>query len=274
MTVIPRDQTRDRRIEDPTNRWLVHPLAHALLPWAIRSGVSANAVSIIGLGLGLIAALCFARFHVPGFATLGLLFAALWLVADGLDGMIARATGTASPLGRALDGLCDHGVFFIIYVSVALAISTPMGWVLAVAAGCAHAVQSNLYEAERTRFHRRLRGDPGEVAPDRTRLPLERLYDFVTALSDRSAARFDRALAASPDRLAAGRRYAEAAIPAMRLLALETANARIMLLWLACMGGAPTLFFWAELGPLTLIAVTGILLHRRAEAAAIDQELA
>src|SRR3546814_9333837 len=44
-------------------------------------------------------------------ATIGLPLSLFWLVADGLDGMIARATGTPSAAGRVLDGLCDHGVF-------------------------------------------------------------------------------------------------------------------------------------------------------------------
>ena len=123
---------------------------------------------------------------------------------DMLDGMIARATGTASPLGRMLDGLCDHGVFVVIYVALGLAVNTTQGWVLMWVAGIAHAIQSNLFEAERTRFHRRAKGDPGEVAPVRTRMALERLYDSLTGVFDRAAARFDRALAAAPDRRALG----------------------------------------------------------------------
>lgn len=271
MTSIPRDQSRDRRIEDPTNLWLIHPLSHALLPWAIRARVSANAVSLAGLVLGACAALAFARWELTSFEHLGLLLAVGWLVADGLDGMVARTTGTASPIGRMLDGLCDHGVFALIYVSLALAIGTVEGWALAISAGLAHALQSNLLEAERARFHRRAKGDPGDLSPPRTRMPLERLYDAITAGFDRAAARFDRALAASPDPRAFGRRYADRAAPALRLLALGSANMRILTLWIACSFGDPTLFWWFELGPLTLIAVLGVLLHRRAEAASIQE---
>lgn len=271
MTSIPRDQSRDRRIEDPTNRWVIHPLAHRLLPWAIRGGVSANAVSVAGLALGAGAALAFARFEVPGFALLGLALAVCWLVADGLDGMVARATGTASPLGRVLDGLCDHGVFILIYVSIAMTIGTVEGWALALSAGAAHALQSNLFEAERARFHRRAKGDPGEHAPARTRLPLERAYDAITAGFDRAAAEFDRALAVAPDRRALGQAYAARAVPALRLLSLQSANVRLIILWLACTIGDPRLFWWFELGPLTVIAVIGIMLHRRAERALIQE---
>lgn len=271
MTSIPRDQSRDRRIEDPTNRWVVHPLAHMLLPWAIRARISANVVSIAGLALGAGAALAFARFSFDGFATVGLALAICWLVADGLDGMVARATGTASPLGRVLDGLCDHGVFALIYISLALVIGTVEGWALAITAAIAHGVQSNLFEAERARFHRRAKGDAGEISPTRTRMPLERAYNAVTAWFDRAAAPFDRALAASSDRHALGRAYAVKAAPALRLLALESANMRILAIWLACLLGDPRLFWWFELGPLTFVAIIGIALHRRAERAIIQE---
>ena len=185
--------------------------------------------------------------------------------------MIARATGSASPLGRVLDGLCDHGVFALIYVSLALAVGTAQGWVLAITAAIAHAVQSNLFEAERARFHRRAKGDAGEIVPARTGMPLERLYNGVTAWFDRAAAPFDRALAAAPDRLALGRAYAARAASPLRILALESANMRIAAIWLACLFGDPRLFWWFELGPLTVVAVIGIMLHRRAERALIQE---
>src|SRR4051812_1460321 len=46
------DGSRDRRIEDPTNLWIIHPAARALLPWFVSRGISANAVSVAGLCLG------------------------------------------------------------------------------------------------------------------------------------------------------------------------------------------------------------------------------
>ena len=42
--------------------------------------------------------------------------------------------------------------------------------------------------------------------------------------------------------------------------ALESANMRILAIWLACLFGDPRLFWWFELGPLTLVAVIGITL--------------
>ena len=171
MTVPLPDGSRDRRIEDPTNLWLIHPAARALLRPTIAAGIPANAVSMAGLALGVGAALCYARWNSPAFVLLGLALSVGWLIADGLDGMVARATGTASAVGRFLDGVVDHGVFILIYVAMALSIGTAEGWTLAVLAGAAHIAQSSLYEGERARFHRRVRGlaAPIPAAPAATR---------------------------------------------------------------------------------------------------------
>jgi CDP-diacylglycerol--serine O-phosphatidyltransferase len=264
MTFSSPDGSRDRRIEDPSNLWLIHPLARALLPRAVRSGVSANTVSVIGLVLGAGAASAFVRWPAVPAVLLGLLLAIAWMIADGLDGMIARATGTASALGRTLDGLCDHGVFVLIYVALALRIGTAEGWFLAIAAGAAHAVQSNLYEGERSRFHRRIKGVPSP-APVPSAGALVRFYDAVSRLPERLSAPFERALAATSDPQALGRLYGERAVPAMRLQSLLTANVRVGLITLACLVGDPRLFWAAEIGPLSLVALVGLLWHRRVE---------
>ena len=170
--------------------WLVHPAARALLPLALRLRISANLVSLCGLALGAGAALAYAQWHDWRFAFIGLALSVCWLIADGLDGMVARATGTASPLGRILDGLCDHGVFTLIYLVLAFSINTPGAWLLACLAGGAHAVQSSLYEAERARFHRRIRGVPEPIRHPTLGNPLVRTYDWVAGSLDRLAARF------------------------------------------------------------------------------------
>ena len=264
MTPPAPDGSRDRRIEDPTNLHIIHPLGRRLLGPALRARVSANAVSVAGLGIGAGAAWAFAHPADWRWSAVGLLLATAWLVADGLDGMIARATGTASPLGRMLDGLCDHGVFVLIYVAVALSVGTAAGWALAVVAGAAHAVQSSLYEGERARFHRRVKGVPSPAPTPPGGNPLVRLYDAVAFGMDRLCARFDRALD-GPDgaRLRAG--YADAAVAPMRLLALLTANMRVLALFGACLLASPTLFWWIEIGPMTLVAIWGIAWHRRTE---------
>jgi len=265
MTPPPRDGSRDRRIEDPSNLYLIHPASHALLPFALRHGVSANAVSLIGLACGTIAAVAYAHWRDPAMALVGLVFSVAWLVADGLDGMIARATKTASALGRTLDGLCDHGVFALIYLSLAWTIGTAEGWALALVAAACHAVQSSLYEGERARFHRRMRGQPLAAVPVPTGMVLVRLYDSVAGSVDRISMPFERRFGAAEDHAAFAAAYARAAVPVMRFQSLLTANVRVWAVCIACLLGSPRIFFWFEIVPLTLVCAAGLFRHRRVE---------
>lgn len=265
MTTPPPDGSRDRRIEDPSNLWIIHPAGRALLPRALALGVSANSVSIAGLFLGGAAAFAYAQWDRPAFAVVGLLLSVGWLIADGLDGMIARATGTASALGRALDGLCDHGVFALLYISLALSIGTVEAWALALTAAAAHAVQSSLYEGERARFHRRIRGVALDAPPVPAGMILVRIYDSVAGSLDRMAMPFERRLARDSDPVAFGARYGAAAVPAMRLMSLLTANMRVFAIFVACLAGNPRIFWWVEIVPMTIIVIVGTIAHRRVE---------
>ncbi|HVF95616.1 MAG TPA: CDP-alcohol phosphatidyltransferase family protein [Sphingomonas sp.] len=265
MTPPARDGSRDRRIEDPSNLYLIHPAARALLPRALALGISANVVSLIGLGCGTVAAVAYAHWGNPWYALAGLSLSVVWLIADGLDGMIARATGTASPLGRALDGICDHGVFALLYIALAVSVGTLEGWILAVVAAACHAVQSSLYEGERARFHRRVRGEALASVPVPGGMFLVRLYDSVAGSLDRVVMPFERRLGASADPAALGRAYGERAAPVMRLQSLLTANVRVWVIFLACLLADPRLFWWIEIVPLTVIAIIGLIRHRGVE---------
>ena len=146
----PPDGSRDARVEDPTNIWIVHLAGRMLLPLALRARIPANAVSVAGFVVGAGAALAYLGWRDPALATLGLLLSVGWLILDGLDGMIARASGTAGALGRFLDGVCDHGVFLLLYLALGASLNTPEGWITGTAAGLVHGVQANLYESERS----------------------------------------------------------------------------------------------------------------------------
>lgn len=264
MSRVFSDQSRDPRIEDPTNLWVVHRIARALLPPALKAGISANSVSLAGLGLGTLAALCFFGWSDWRLATLGFLLCIFWLVADGLDGMIARATKTASPFGRFMDGLCDHGVFALLYLALGLSLGTSKDLILMFAAGIIHGIQANLFEGERTRYHRRLRGDPApQLRPAAN--PLVRLYDGLANSLDRAGAPFETKLERSADKARLIERYSRLAVPPMRLQSLLSGNVRVIAIYVSCLAGDPRLFWWFELIPLSAVALAGILWHRRAE---------
>lgn len=261
--MIPPDRSRDPRIEDPTNLLVIHRTARALLPLALKHGISANAVSLVGLAVGTAAALCFYGWRDWRLVSLGFLLCVGWLVADGLDGMIARATGTASAFGRFLDGLCDHGVFILIYLALGLSLGTSQALLLMGVAGAAHALQANLFEGERTRYHRRLRGEP----PPQTRSsnPLVRGYDKLAGSLDRAGAPLEQQLRQTTDQPRLIERYRSLAVPPMRLQSLLSANVRVIAITAACLLGAPPLFWWFEIVVLSAVALAGVVWHRRAE---------
>jgi CDP-diacylglycerol---serine O-phosphatidyltransferase len=257
------DRSRDRRIEDPTNIWIIHPSAAFLLPWFLSLGISANAVSVGGFLIGALAALAYWNWDRWPIIWLGFLLSIAWLIADGLDGMIARAAGTASAVGRFLDGVCDHGVFLLLYVALAASLGTMGAWLLAACAAAAHALQSNLYESERGRFHRRCKGI-GSRAP-RSPNPILRTYDCVAGLIDRDSGRFDELLRQVPEPAQLGKEYGTRAARPLRLMSLLSANVRVYAIFLACMAGNPRLFWWFELLPLTAILAIGLFWHRAVE---------
>lgn len=260
----PPDGSRDRRVEDPTNLYVVHLIGRILLPLALRGGISANVVSLIGLTLGAGGAAAFVKWSDPRYATLGFALGVAWLIADGLDGMVARATKTASPFGRFLDGLCDHGVFLLLYLSLAASLGTPQGWLLAAAAGAAHALQATLYEGERTRFHRRLRGDLDSGTQPSSNL-LVRLYDSLAGSLDRLSVGFDLCLRSAPDVDAMVASYGQRASAPLRLMALLSNNMRLVIIYLACLAGDPRWFWLIEITVLTAILGIGILWLRAVE---------
>jgi phosphatidylglycerophosphate synthase len=252
------EPARPPEIELPTNRWLIHRLSAALLPHAIGARVPANAASLLGLAFGLLAAAAFLDWRDPGFVLLGWLLLIFWLVMDGLDGAIARATGTASPMGRFLDGFADYGVFVVVHVALVVSLdASPATLALALAAGAAHALQSAFYEAARATYRRRIAGvfavPPREAAGGL----VERVYNAIEARAGHRATAFDEGLAALPaaERGRAVARWAEAAAARLRLLGLLSSNARVHAIALACLLGNPALAWWWELGALSLLVL-------------------
>lgn len=91
---------------DAYARKLIDPPLDRVGGFLARAGVSANAVTLVGLGLGLLAAvsIVFGQFTLA----LGLVLASR--VADGLDGAVARAS-TRSDFGGYLDITADFAFY-------------------------------------------------------------------------------------------------------------------------------------------------------------------
>jgi phosphatidylglycerophosphate synthase len=97
---------------DAPARRLIDPVLDRLGRAVARTGISANTVTLIGLGLGLLAAVLIAMGY-PQWSLLPLLASRL---ADGLDGAVARAT-RKTDFGGYLDIAAD----FLFYGAIPLA---------------------------------------------------------------------------------------------------------------------------------------------------------
>jgi phosphatidylserine synthase len=92
---------------DTTTRRLLGPLWERVAQRLAARGVGATALTLVGLALGITAAVAAAFALWP--VALG-----LWLVSripDGLDGPVARASGTAGERGGWLDLVSDFAVY-------------------------------------------------------------------------------------------------------------------------------------------------------------------
>jgi phosphatidylglycerophosphate synthase len=89
----------------------LQPVARACVQW----GVSANTITFLSLILGAGAGVAIG-FGRPGLA--GLL-ATLSALGDGLDGLVARQSGTASDAGETFDAAVDRYVEFFFFAGLA-----------------------------------------------------------------------------------------------------------------------------------------------------------
>lgn len=146
---------RTQEIEDPSNRYFIHPLSHEAAKLFARLGISPNTVSVLGVPFGLAAAFLIFDYESKLNVIAAFLLLGVWHILDGADGQLARMTGKTSELGKIIDGVCDYLVYIGVYGAMALALAQqwgPIAWVLALAAGLSHAFQGSLYEFYRYEY--------------------------------------------------------------------------------------------------------------------------
>lgn len=275
---------RTQEIEEPTNRYFIHPLSWRLVRRLARWGVHPNTVSLTGLLLGAGAA--WAYYHYTSWlaCVLGLLFMVGWHVMDGADGQLARLTGRTSEIGKVLDGLCDHGTFVLIYSSLALATYPSAGWmawVLAVLAGMSHIVQASTYELQRQSYdywvYRKKNAQPITPAAFQEGLTQQRglsrwmgqLYLIYLRIQYRVGAAdlelkqlLEKALAQLEYSEKVRQMYRYVHRPLVRRWAVMSSNYRTLAIFIACLYGQPLAFFVFELVGLNLIFLLLVVQQR------------
>lgn len=266
---------RPPEIEEPTNRWVVHPIGDAILPLLMRFNVHPNLVSFAGMAAGLMAAWFYFHWDDPWMATAGFAYMIAWHVLDGVDGKLARATGKTSKAGKYIDGACDNITFIAVYVVISIAISKHSGpwiWWYSGIAGAAHFVQAAAYERQRELYISWMRGAPFAPAPspeprslavrifDVPFSALQRLFDgeplpddLATKLRELSDTDRQRALVA----------YREYHAPMIQSWSIMCANYRTIMIWLACVLGIPAAFFAFEIVVMNVILIALLVGQRR-----------
>ena len=255
---------RESEIEEITNLYVIHPVSNFLTPRFARLGITPNAVSLAGMGFGILAGFAYYRYRDPRWAVVGFLLMIAWHVMDGADGQLARLTNAQSELGKILDGICDYVTFIAVYSALAAALTRDLGgwaWLLAVLAGLCHAVQSAAYEAQRQEYAfwgldkasaKLAMPPPAGIAPR----PMERLHRLyiaaqllvsgqTVALRDRLAQAIEKA---GPGGAAAIRaRYREIFAPAVRRWSILSANYRTIGIFIGAAIGRPDYYFIFEI---------------------------
>ena len=157
----PSAPARPPEIEEPLNRWVFHPIAAWLVEILAPTGISPNAVSVMGVVMMACACACYAILPWPWGPAAGLVFHLSWHVFDGADGQLARRTGKSSPMGEIIDGVCDHVSHLILYLVLGDILARSLGgwgWALATVSGLARALQAMSYETARRNYRRWVHG--------------------------------------------------------------------------------------------------------------------
>ncbi|WP_395611792.1 CDP-alcohol phosphatidyltransferase family protein [Allosphingosinicella sp.] len=281
----PAAVNRPRELQDPLNYYVYHPLARRLARLLVPTPVTPNMVSVMSAVCLCAAAACFVGLAWPENAVTGLFFMLLWHVVDGADGDLARMTGRASATGELVDGVCDYAGNVLMYFAFAFLADDVWGawaWILAVAAGASHIVQTNHAETQRRLYLWRAYGVPwlrnaraeDDAVFERSSSWFTRYFGFWAVgylwLSERmtpGANPIDRALVAAhgnpaeTERIRATVRASYA--PTMWLPMLLGANPKTFLIAGAILAGSPVWFFLAMIGPVNLILLVSILHFRR-----------
>ena len=201
---------------------------------------------------------------------------------DNADGQLARLTKQGSLYGAVVDGFADYLVFLSIYLHLSLRYMAEGGassvWLLAIAAGVSHAVQSMVIDYYRDGYLYFVVHKPrAEIDSSReARAAYERIswrtirkeigHEKLSQLRAAQEALMPklRELRATfrgsvPEWLT--RDYRQSCRPLLKWQRTLATNSRMFLLFLFLLLGRPLWFFWSELTLLNVVLIFLMLRH-------------
>lgn len=194
---------------------------------------------------------------------------------DNADGQLARLTKQGSRTGRALDGLADNLVFISVYVHLCLRFTSGGGsqfvWLLALAAGASHSLQSAAADYFRNAYLYFAEGSARAELDSSAALQeefnrlrwrdypwkkfLHRLYLNYTRQQEWLAPRLSELKRATSqtDEPALSAAYRERSRPLIKWVNLLATNPRMLLLFAVLIIGHPIWYFVVELTLFNLV---------------------
>ncbi|HEX9955150.1 MAG TPA: CDP-alcohol phosphatidyltransferase family protein [Allosphingosinicella sp.] len=262
-------KTRPPELEDGLNRFLYHPLSHAVARLLRHTPVTPNMVSVSSFLSIVAAAWGYNWLTFPQSVAIGLGFHILWHILDGADGDLARLTGRTSPLGEVIDGICDYAGHVVLYTALAV---TAGGWcwVVTPLAAASRILQANHIESVRRTYLWRAYGVPW-IGQDKAGIErrsflsgLTGLYVTLGAWLNPRSEEADARIAASGER---GQEVARS-IGKRALFFQEWLgpNRRTLLLGLSMAAGTPLWFFLIEATLFNLLLIASVRRQRRVNA--------
>ncbi len=112
--------------------FVLRRLSRRVTPVALRWRLSPNQITLISLGVGLVAALAFSAGSRPGLLA-GAVLLQVSMVLDCVDGEVARYNRAFSPLGAWLDSSTDRVKEYACYAGLAIGADERSVWLLAAA---------------------------------------------------------------------------------------------------------------------------------------------
>ena len=257
---------KGREVEGVLDLLIYRKLGFQLARIFARWKLTPTSVTLLGGLFGIVAG------HLYYYRALGINLCgmALHLCAnlfDNADGQLARLTNCQSRTGRIVDGVVDHLIFVSIYLHLILrglnAGASPYLWVLALAAGASHALQSASADYSRNAYLYFGRGtgefdSSSNLAATYQELrwwhqPVQKFLQWLYLGQTRQQELLAPALhklvqtVAGRPSVSLSQSYRDLVSPTLKWWRLLMNNTRMLLLFILLFIDKPTWFFWSEL---------------------------
>ena len=270
-----------RDVEGVLDIYFYRPIGYRLALVFAKLQFTPSMVSLLGASIGIAAGHLY-FYRDLRLNVLGMCLHILTNALDNADGQLARLTNRGSLHGAIMDGFADYVVFLSVYVHLCLRYMAEGGpaavWLLALAAGTSHAVQSMMIDYYRYGYLQFVAGkrSADANASETVRAAYEAMpsSDFLKKLGLRNYLNYTRQQEALAPNLLRLRLATAAAIPRWLRDAYRAAckplvkwcnclatNPRMLLLFAFLLLGQPVWYLVVELTIMNVLLAYILLRH-------------